>query len=71
MSDLAEIIGGTEESASNQNEEVLDTVADYFMTLATFVDTSDTPVNSSVSQIHESFQAQAANPSVKTIVGCC
>ena len=52
MSDLAGVIGGTEESAANQNEEVLDIVADYFTILATFVDTSNVTVNSSVSQIH-------------------
>ena len=46
---LADIIGGTENSTANQNSQVLKQVADYFSTLATFVNDSNVTINKTVS----------------------
>ena len=46
---LADIIGGTENSTANQNDQVLNQVADYFSTLATFVNASNVTINKTVS----------------------
>lgn len=49
VSDLASIIGETEESTGNQTDKVLDTVADYFTTLTTFINQPNVTSNASVS----------------------
>ena len=49
---LANIVGGTENSTTNQTDRVLMQVADYFSMLATFVNDSDVTVNKTVSYEH-------------------
>lgn len=46
---LADIVGGTENSTANQNDQVLKQVADYFSVLATFVNDSNVIINKTVS----------------------
>ena len=49
---LANIVGGTENSTANQNDQVLKQVADYFSTLATFVNDSNVNIDKTVSCEH-------------------
>ena len=49
---LANIIGGTENSTANQNAQVLTQVAQYFDSLATFVNDSNVTINETVSCKH-------------------
>lgn len=55
ISDLAKVIEGTEQSAINQNAAVLETVADYLTTLATFVTNVNVTINTTVSEDHQDF----------------
>lgn len=49
---LANIVGGTENSTANQNAQVLTQVAQYFDSLATFVNDSNVTINETVSCKH-------------------
>jgi class 3 adenylate cyclase len=46
---LADIVGGTENSTANQNAQVLTQVAQYFGSLATFINDSNVTINETVS----------------------
>ena len=52
VSSLSTIIGQSESSTTEQNSEVLDTVANYTAELASFVDDSNVIINNTVSIIY-------------------
>lgn len=49
---LADIVGGTENSTANQNTKVLTQVAQYFDSLATFINDSNVNITETVSCKH-------------------
>lgn len=49
---LADIVGGTENSTANQNTKVLTQVAQYFDSLATFINDSNMNITETVSCKH-------------------
>ena len=49
---LADIVGGTENSTANQNTKVLTQVAQYFNSLATFINDSNVNITETVSCKH-------------------